>query len=199
MYGSSASSSQSLTELKFIRATHGVITNARADHLDVMGPSEKDVALALLGTVPSHGKLFTAERDYLEKFRDACNDRSTECVTVEPSDIDAVTADDMSPFSYVEHKENVALVLKVCASIGVPRDVALKGMWATPPDPGVMSECFTAQALSPVDRLQLHWGAKKTWPSRCSKRGKHFSNRLFDETGCVFWKASSPRKALIGA
>ena len=30
---------QSLCELKLVRATHGVITNVRADHLDVMGPN----------------------------------------------------------------------------------------------------------------------------------------------------------------
>jgi poly-gamma-glutamate synthase PgsB/CapB len=41
---------QSLCELKMIRSTHGVISNARPDHLDVMGPAERDVALALLGT-----------------------------------------------------------------------------------------------------------------------------------------------------
>lgn len=43
---------QSISELKMIRATHGVITNVRADHLDVMGPSERDVVEALLGTTP---------------------------------------------------------------------------------------------------------------------------------------------------
>lgn len=69
---------QSLTELKFIRATHGVITNARAEHLDVMGPSERDVVLALSGSAPYKGKLFTAEQDYLDEFRTACEDRQSE-------------------------------------------------------------------------------------------------------------------------
>ncbi|UCF83228.1 MAG: poly-gamma-glutamate synthase PgsB [Desulfobacteraceae bacterium] len=131
---------QSLTELKFIRATHGVITNARADHLDVMGPSERDVTLALLGTTPLRGKLFTGERDYLQEFRITCNDRKTELHVLDPDEIDSVTAEDMAGFSYVEHKENVALALKVCASLGVHRELALKGMWKTKPDPGAMSE-----------------------------------------------------------
>jgi len=59
---------------------------------------------------------------------------------VEPADVGAVTDEDMAGFSYVEHKENVALVLKVCASLDVPREVALRGMWKARRDPGAMSE-----------------------------------------------------------
>ena len=44
---------------RLIRPTHGVVTNARADHLDVMGPTVKDVAIALSNTVPDHAKFFT--------------------------------------------------------------------------------------------------------------------------------------------
>ncbi len=131
---------QSLTELKFIRATHGVITNARADHLDIMGPTERDVTLALLGTVPCGGKLFTAELDYLKDFQEVCKDRKTELHIVEEGNISEISDQDMAGFSYVEHKENVALVLKVCASLGIPRDAALRGMWKTQRDPGAMSE-----------------------------------------------------------
>lgn len=131
---------QSLTELKVIRATHGVITNARADHLDVMGPTERDVSMSLLGTVPKNGKLFTAEHDYREEFQTVCNDRNTDLTIVEISEYEAVSDEDMQGFSYFEHKENVALVLKVCASLGISKDVALRGMWKAKPDPGSMSE-----------------------------------------------------------
>ncbi len=131
---------QALTELKFVRATHGVITNARPDHLDVMGPSERDVVRALLGTTPDKGKLFTAEWDYIDEFRMVCSDRQSELYVVKAEEIEAISDEDMAGFTYVEHKENVALVLKVCDSLGVPRNVALRGMWKARPDPGVMSE-----------------------------------------------------------
>jgi poly-gamma-glutamate synthase PgsB/CapB len=131
---------QSLTELKFVRATHGVITNARADHLDIMGPSETDVVMALLGTTPHKGKLFTSERDYLGQFRKCCEDRKSELHVVEPQEVEAVTDDEMAGFGYVEHKENIALCLKLCAGLGIPRDAALRGMWKARPDPGAMSE-----------------------------------------------------------
>lgn len=131
---------QSLTELKIVRATHGVITNARADHLDVMGPSEADVARALLGSCPQNGRLFTAEQDYLSAFEAVCADRNTQLIPVEPADIAEISGADMAGFSYVEHRENVALCLKICAALNIPREVALRGMWKAKPDPGVMSE-----------------------------------------------------------
>src|SRR5690554_5019725 len=70
---------QSVCELKLIRSTHGVITNARADHLDVMGPTRLDVARALSATVPVGGTLLTAEDrvDSLNVMNEACTDRGS--------------------------------------------------------------------------------------------------------------------------
>ncbi len=129
---------QSLTELKMIRSTHGVITNARPDHLDVMGPTEQDVALALLGSTPVNSRLYTAERDYVGLFREACEDRNSSLELVTAEDVREVSDDDMEGFAYVEHKENVALALRVCADCGVPREVALAGMRRVKPDNGAM-------------------------------------------------------------
>src|SRR5205823_6076078 len=49
---------QPFSELQLIRSTVGVITNCRADHLDVMGPTTDDVASHLAETCPMHGELF---------------------------------------------------------------------------------------------------------------------------------------------
>lgn len=127
---------QWLSESKLIKATHGVITNARADHLDVMGPREKDVALALAGTTPVHGRLFTAEKRHLSVFVDACRDRRAQLITVGENEVAAIKDDEMLHFSYMEHKENVALALRVCLDLGIDRETALKGMWKALPDPG---------------------------------------------------------------
>lgn len=128
---------QWLSEDKLVRATHGVITNARADHLDVMGPGEEDVALALAGMVPRGGKLFTCEQRWIDVFRYACQDRGSELLQVTPDEVQAITKADLAGFSYVEHPDNVALALKICASMGIDRDTALRGMWESTPDPGV--------------------------------------------------------------
>lgn len=131
---------QSVCELKLVRSTHGVITNARADHLDVMGPTRLDVARALSATVPVGGVLLTAEdrADSIGVMREACEDRGSNMRNITADDAASVTPDELAKFSYLEHAENVALSLAVCESLGVARDVALQGMWAAEPDPGAM-------------------------------------------------------------
>ncbi|MHC4506083.1 MAG: poly-gamma-glutamate synthase PgsB, partial [Planctomycetota bacterium] len=130
---------QSLSELRLLRATHGVITNVRADHLDLMGPSEADVALALAGTIPAGGTVFTATERHLEILERAAADRGSELVAVSPSEADAVSEEDLRRFSYLEHKANLALALRVCSAFGVDRETALSGMEAARPDPGALT------------------------------------------------------------
>lgn len=131
---------QALSERVMVRANVGVITNARADHLDVMGPGEEDVALALAGTVPRKGLLFSAEQRWRSVLERAAQDRGTEARFVGPEAVDAVTDEDLAGFRYVEHRENVALALAVTEHLGVERSVALSGMWSAAPDPGALFE-----------------------------------------------------------
>jgi poly-gamma-glutamate synthase PgsB/CapB len=129
-----------LSERKLVRATHGVITNARPDHLDVMGPTEADVARTLAGMVPVGGVLLTSEQNHLGILRSAAEDRRTRLVAVGAAEVEAVSNEEIGRFSYLEHRENVALALALLAELGVDREVALDGMWAATPDPGVLSE-----------------------------------------------------------
>ena len=131
---------QALCELRIVRATHGVITNAWPDHLDVMGPTHRDVALALLGTTPVKGPLFTGERDELPLFEAACADRGSELVRVGPEHAAALDDATMARFGYLEHRENVSLALAVCEALGVPRETALDGMTRATPDAGALRE-----------------------------------------------------------
>jgi len=131
---------QSLCELKMVRSTHGVICNAWPDHLDVMGPTERDVALALAGTCPVGGTLFTGERRFLPVFEAACVERGSELVVVGSDAAEEVRDEDMARFTYLEHKENVALALSVAEALGVAREVALEGMVRAAPDAGALRE-----------------------------------------------------------
>ncbi len=130
---------QWLSESRLIRATHGVITNARADHLDVMGPTERDVALALAAMTPIRGTLFTAEPRHLDVFQTAAADRNSSCIAIDADEIARVAPDDLSRFRYLEHADNLALSLRVCETLGVDRAKALTGMQAAEPDPGAMT------------------------------------------------------------
>ncbi len=127
-------------EHRIVHATHGIITNARADHLDVMGPGEIDVAKALAGMVPRNGTLFTSEQRHIQVFEDAAKDRNTRMEWVPESAFFDVSDEDLKGFAYSEHKENVALALRVLAEFGVDRETAMKGMWNTRPDPGALTE-----------------------------------------------------------
>jgi poly-gamma-glutamate synthase PgsB/CapB len=130
---------QSLSELRLVKATHGVITNIRPDHLDVMGPEESDVARALAGALPVGATLFTAADRQLPILEEAARDRNTKVEVVSDEEVEAVTSEEIRGFSYLEHKENVALALRVCTALGVEREVALRGMWSAAPDPGVLT------------------------------------------------------------
>ena len=129
---------QWLSERKLVRATAGVLTNAREDHLDVMGPRERDVALALAGMTPVGKTMLTTETRNLDVFRRVCADRGTELLEVTRADVAAISRQEMDRFSYDEHPDNVALVLALCRELGIDRETALRGMWKTLPDEGAM-------------------------------------------------------------
>ena len=126
---------QPLTEGRLIRSTVGVITNVRADHLDVMGPTVEDAARVLAQTLPQDGVAFTAERSLAPILEEEARRRGTVLHVVSP---DGVTPAELDRFTYVEHAENVSLALAVCAHLGVPRDTALRGMIEAAPDPGAL-------------------------------------------------------------
>ena len=112
---------QPVAELRLVKSTVGVITNARADHLDGMGPTVDDVALTLAQTLPMHGAAFTAERERAHLLARVAAARGSTLVVTDPA---AVHEGDLAGFGYIEHAENVALALAVCAHFGVPRETA---------------------------------------------------------------------------
>jgi len=127
---------QWVIERRMVRSTIGVITNARPDHLDVMGPTAADVAQVLALSVPYRGHLVTAEREYLPMFERAAEKAGTELHTVDGSDVPDETN---AEFEYVSFKDNVGCALRVCEIAGVAREVALAGMAAAAGDPGAMT------------------------------------------------------------
>jgi poly-gamma-glutamate synthase PgsB/CapB len=127
---------QALCELKLLKATHSVVTNVRPDHLDVMGPSDRDVALAMAGMTPVGGKLYTAERGHVAVLEAAAKDRRSALMRID-QELDQAL---LEGFHYTEHGANVALALAVCADLGVEPAVALAGMKKARPDPGALTE-----------------------------------------------------------
>jgi poly-gamma-glutamate synthase PgsB/CapB len=129
-----------LSERRLVQATHAVITNARADHLDVMGPTEREVALCLAGMIPVKGVLYTAERRNLALLEEASRDRATRLVPVTEAEIRGVTPEMLAGFRHTEHPANVAVALRVTSELGIDPATALRGMHRAKPDPGAQTD-----------------------------------------------------------
>lgn len=125
-----------VSEHRMVRATIGVITNVRDDHLDVMGPTIQDVAEALSLTIPRAGHLVTSESRFVEVFERRARTLHTRVHVVDGS----IVPDEINEsFPYLSFKDNVACALKVCELLGVDRETALRGMVRAQSDPGVTS------------------------------------------------------------
>ncbi|MBW1871870.1 MAG: poly-gamma-glutamate synthase PgsB [Deltaproteobacteria bacterium] len=130
---------QQLSERKMVHSSVGIITNIRADHLDVMGPTVVDAAKAMAGTVPRAGPMLTAENDpeLLGILQQAVARNGVELIICTPDDQN-ITEEIMRNFSYIEHPENVAMAVKCCSIAGIDREKALEGMYQAEPDIGAL-------------------------------------------------------------
>jgi len=126
---------QWVTEHEIVQSNIGIITNSRLDHLDVMGPGLKNVTRSLCNTIPKHGILFTAEKRVFPIIQEEA--KKVHCEIIQ-SDDSEISNEDMQGFSYIEHKDNVALSLKVCEHFGIDKKTALEGMYTAQPDIGAM-------------------------------------------------------------
>ena len=126
---------QWISEHKIVKSTIGVITNVRPDHLDEMGTTIDDIALSLSNTIPYNSKVFTSEKDCLDPLKKIASNRNT---ILEVADEESIGSEYTNQLSFIEHPENIELALKVCAEVGVKKDVVLKGILKAQPDPGAL-------------------------------------------------------------
>ncbi|OQY40164.1 MAG: poly-gamma-glutamate synthase PgsB [Candidatus Cloacimonetes bacterium 4572_65] len=130
---------QWVVERRLVKATIGVLTNARLDHTDLMGETVESVAMSLSNFFPPHKVCYTAENDpkiygVLKKRADKFK---TDLQQILPKNI---TKEELLGFSYIEHEDNIQLALKVCENVGVSRAVAMRGMQKATPDPGALTQ-----------------------------------------------------------
>ena len=126
---------QWISEHQMVKSDIGVITNARPDHLDEMGPTEEDVAKSLCNSIPTNGTLITAEEKHKSILQSIANSNKSDIVF---SDESTITMDELNKFKYIEHPQNIAIALDVCDKMGIKRDIALKGMHSVQPDLGAL-------------------------------------------------------------
>lgn len=126
---------QWITEHQMIKATVGVITNVRMDHIEIMGDSLDRIAAALGETIPTGGHFFTAETSLSHFLHPIAEKRRSSMRVTRPNE---VSDDEMKGFPYIEHRENVSLSLAICEHLGINRSVALAGMYKARPDAGAL-------------------------------------------------------------
>ncbi|MEM9304573.1 MAG: poly-gamma-glutamate synthase PgsB, partial [Pseudomonadota bacterium] len=127
---------QRITEEQMVHATLSVMTNVRLDHTDVMGPTLRDVGRSMANTIPRDGRVLTSATENVDLVCELARERGAAVDVIDPG---TVTQAESARFPYIEHRENIALALAVCAELGVARDRALDGMVAARPDAGVLT------------------------------------------------------------
>lgn len=126
---------QWIEETKIISPQVVVITNVRADHLEVMGPTLDDIAKNFINAVPQNARIITGEKILFPLLERLAKERGIEIFL---SNENEVSGEELKPFTYFEHRENVALVLTVCNNLGIKKDKALAEMYKYIPDSGVL-------------------------------------------------------------
>ncbi len=128
---------QKVSEQRIVRSNIGVITNVREDHQDVMGETLPEIARSLLSTCPLNGILVTSESnpEIIEIMEEVARSNGSQLIVADP---DRITDEENNTFEFISFKENVTIALTLADIIGIPRDVAIRGMAKAEPDPGVL-------------------------------------------------------------
>ena len=119
-----------------IKANVCVIVNVLEDHLDVMGPTTDQMALAFGETIPYNGTLIITHSKYTRYFKDIAKKRHTKVYVARNQDIPKGY---IEKFSYVLFPDNIALALAVARGLKINKKVALDGMLKANPDPGALN------------------------------------------------------------
>ena len=126
---------QWICEHKMVKSHIGVITNARMDHVQEMGPTLENIARSLCNTIPYKGIAFTSSNRTFKVMQEVASKMKTQIFRISG---DSVTKEELKNFSFVEHPGNVSLALAVCEHLKIDRETALQGMYKTHPDAGAM-------------------------------------------------------------
>jgi gamma-polyglutamate synthase len=120
-----------------VRSDITVITNVREDHQEEMGETLEEIADSLSVTMPEGGTVITSEDrpHLLARLRSNAERRGSRLIHADP---DQVLDEDLEGFDYLQFKENVAIGLTVARLLGIDRRAALRGMWKSVPDLGVL-------------------------------------------------------------
>lgn len=126
---------QNIYQNKMFHSNISVIVNVLEDHLEDMGPTLNEIALAFSQTIPYNGKLIIVPDGFTEFFTKIAEERNTEVFIVDTS---TIRPNFIDTFDYVVFPDNIGLALSLAKALNIPEDVAYRGMSKATPDPGAL-------------------------------------------------------------
>lgn len=132
---------QSVYQNDIFKSNITVIVNVLEDHLDVMGPTTDEIALAFSETIPYNGYLVVDNGPYVKYFEEICKQRNTKIVVADNSKIPEGL---IKKFKYTIFEDNISLALAVAEILGIDQETAFEGMLYANPDPG-------AATITPIE------------------------------------------------
>lgn len=120
---------------KILQANIGLIVNVLEDHMDVLGPTLKEVADSFSEAIPYNGDLIINDSPFVPHFKQVAKQRNTK---VHICDTSIISEDFLKKFEYMVFPENAALSLAVADVLGIDHETACEGMLKAWPDPGAM-------------------------------------------------------------
>lgn len=115
-----------IIQQQWMRNDLSTLTNAFPDHEDFQGPAGYNIAETLASFILQQRPLLTAEEQMLPYFQADAREKEAKLETVGWLEQGLLTNDVLDRFPYLEHPQNIALVLKMAEHFNVPPAVALK-------------------------------------------------------------------------
>lgn len=126
---------QKVYQHQMLKSTLTVIVNVLEDHLDEMGPTIREIAYAFAQTIPYNGACVIPRCEFTPLFIWTAKERNTKYYIINDNEI---TDEFVNSFDYVLFKHNCATALAAARVLGIPDEVAFRGMLKAHPDPGAL-------------------------------------------------------------
>ncbi|MDX1587836.1 MAG: hypothetical protein R3296_02770 [Oleiphilaceae bacterium] len=117
-----------ILQRQWMRDDLSTITNCYPDHEDLQGPAGVDLPQVIARFIPRRGRLTTSEENMLPYLLEEARRQQTPVSVVNWLQAGLIAPDVLERFPYEEHPYNIALVVRMCESLGVAEDFALKEM-----------------------------------------------------------------------
>lgn len=111
---------------QWMQDNFSTITNAYPDHEDILGPTGIDVAKEMANFIAPNNLVFTSEQTMMPLLEKDAVAKSSTLIQVHWGDGYQITPDIKALYPYQEHPDNIALVCKMAAHIGLDKDFVFK-------------------------------------------------------------------------